>query len=47
MAINHAFSVQHACGLSTTPTLLYVQVQLHMLKLSGGMGYQIVIALQL
>ena len=36
---NRAFSVQNACGLSATPTLL-VLMRLRMLKLSAGKGRQ-------
>ena len=38
--MNHAFSVQHACGLSTTPTLLAcADATVHA---QFGKGYQII-----
>ena len=39
-ATNRAFSVQHACGLSTTP-LFSMLMRLRMLKLSVGKGRQV------
>ena len=41
-ATSCAFSIQHACGLSTIPTLLDVQMLLRMLELSEGKGCQII-----
>ena len=42
-AKNRAFSIQHACGISATPTLLHnLLMQLRMLKLSVGKGCQII-----
>ena len=40
-ATSHAFSVQYAYCLSTTPTLLAC-AELHMLKLSVGKGHQVI-----
>ena len=42
-ATNRAYSVQHACALSTTPTpLAWYYDRLHMLKLNVGKGRQII-----